>query len=144
MQKNLSLSIDIGGTSAKYAYVTADGKLTGKDSFPTSGLKNLDEFYQLLLPVIDKAIACGAVNVGLSCPGFIQSDGLCMGGVENLPYLKGVNIPEFLRQHNPSLKVSIMNDGTAAALGEYWLGSGQGSRVLLCITLGTGPVSAAP
>ena len=97
MQKNLSLSIDIGGTSAKYAYVTADGKLTGKDSFPTSGLKNLDEFYQLLLPVIDKAIACGAVNVGLSCPGFIQSDGLCMGGVENLPYLKGVNIPEFLR-----------------------------------------------
>lgn len=39
MQKNLSLSIDIGGTSAKYAYVTADGKLTGKDSFPTSGLK---------------------------------------------------------------------------------------------------------
>ena len=126
MQKNLSLSIDIGGTSAKYAYVTADGKLTGKDSFPTSGLKNLDEFYQHLLPVIDKAIACGAVNVGLSCPGFIQSDGLCMGGVENLPYLKGVNIPEFLRQHNPSLKVSIMNDGTAAALGEYWLGSGPG------------------
>ena len=142
MQKNLSLSIDIGGTSAKYAYVTADGKLTGKDSFPTSGLKNLDEFYQHLLPVIDKAIACGAVNVGLSCPGFIQSDGLCMGGVENLPYLKGVNIPEFLRQHNPSLKVSIMNDGTAAALGEYWLGSGQGSRVLLCITLGTGIGSA--
>ena len=142
MQKNLSLSIDIGGTSAKYAYITADGKLTGKDSFSTSGLKNLDEFYQQLLPVIDKAIACGAVNIGLSCPGFIQSDGLCMGGVENLPYLKGVNIPEFLRQHNPSLKVSIMNDGTAAALGEYWLGSGRGSRVLLCITLGTGIGSA--
>ena len=35
-----------------------------------------------------------------------------------------------------------MNDGTAAALGEYWLGSGQGSRVLLCITLGTGIGSA--
>ena len=53
-----------------------------------------------------------------------------MGGVENLPYLKGVNIPEFLRQHNPSLKVSIMNDGTAAALGEYWLGSGQGLSLI--------------
>ena len=61
-----------------------------------------------------------------------------MGGVENLPYLKAVDIPGFLRQRNPSLKVSIMNDGTAAALGEYWLGSGRGSRVLLCITLGTG------
>ena len=139
MQKNLSLSIDIGGTSIKYICLWQTGSDSpGKDSFPTSGLKNLDEFYQHLLPVIDKAIACGAVNVGLSCPGFIQSDGLCMGGVENLPYLKGVNIPEFLRQHNPSLKVSSMNDGTAAALGEYWLGSGQGSRVLLCITLGTG------
>ena len=65
-----------------------------------------------------------------------------MGGVENLPYLKGVDIPGFLRQRNPSLKVSIMNDGTAAALGEYWLGSGRGSRVLLCITLGTGIGSA--
>lgn len=142
MQNNLSLSIDIGGTSAKYAYVTADGRLTGKNSFSTSGLKNLDEFYQRLLPVVDEGFACGAVNVGLSCPGFIHSDGLCMGGVENLPYLKGVDIPGFLRQRNPSLKVSIMNDGTAAALGEYWLGSGQGSRVLLCITLGTGIGSA--
>ena len=36
MQNNLSLSIDIGGTSAKYAYVTADGRLTGKNSFSTS------------------------------------------------------------------------------------------------------------
>ena len=142
MQNNLSLSIDIGGTSAKYAYVTADGRLTGKNSFSTSGLKNLDEFYQRLLPVIDEGFACGAVNAGLSCPGFIHSDGLCMGGVENLPYLKGVDIPGFLRQRNPSLKVSIMNDGTAAALGEYWLGSGRGSRVLLCITLGTGIGSA--
>lgn len=142
MQNNLSLSIDIGGTSAKYAYVTADGRLTGKNSFSTSGLKNLDEFYQQLLPVIDEGFACGAVNVGLSCPGFIHSDGLCMGGVENLPYLKGVDIPGFLQQRNPSLKVSIMNDGTAAALGEYWLGSGRGSRVLLCITLGTGIGSA--
>lgn len=98
MQNNLSLSIDIGGTSAKYAYVTADGRLTGKNSFSTAGLKNLDEFYQRLLPVIDEGFACGAVNVGLSCPGFIHSDGLCMGGVENLPYLKGVDIPGFLRQ----------------------------------------------
>lgn len=39
MQNNLSLSIDIGGTSAKYAYVTADGRLTGKNSFSTAGLK---------------------------------------------------------------------------------------------------------
>ena len=62
MQNNLSLSIDIGGTSAKYAYVTADGRLTGKNSFSTSGLKNLDEFYQRLLPVIDEGFACGAVN----------------------------------------------------------------------------------
>ena len=142
MQNNLSLSIDIGGPSAKYAYVTADGRLTGKNSFSTAGLKNLDEFYQQLLPVIDAGFACGAVNVGLSCPGFIHSDGRCMGGVENLPYLKGVDIPGFLRQRNPSLNVSIMNDGTAAALGEYWLGSGRGSRVLLCITLGTGIGSA--
>ena len=71
----------------------ADGKLTGKDSLSHLRSENLDEFYQLLLPVIDRLAACGAVNVGLSCPGFIQSDGLCMGGVENLPHLKGVNIP---------------------------------------------------
>ncbi|MFR6331244.1 MAG: hypothetical protein ACLUOI_22200 [Eisenbergiella sp.] len=60
----------------------------GKNSFSTAGLKNLDEFYQQLLPVIDEGFACGAVNVGLSCPGFIHSDRLCMGGVENLPYLR--------------------------------------------------------
>ena len=53
MQNNLSLSIDIGGTSAKYAYVTADGRLTGKNSFSTAGLKNLDEFYPVSYTHLD-------------------------------------------------------------------------------------------
>ena len=71
MQNNLSLSIDIGGTSAKYAYVTADGRLTGKNSFSTAGLRNLDEFYQRLLPVIDEGFACGAVT--WACPARVLS-----------------------------------------------------------------------
>ena len=142
MQDKISLSFDIGGTSAKYAFVTADGHLTGKNSFRTAGLKTLDEFGRQLLPVIEQGLARGAVNVGLACPGIFLSDGKCVGGVENLAFLEGVNLPGYLRQHYPSLEVSIMNDGTAAALGEYWMGSGRGSHVLLCVTLGTGIGSA--
>ena len=36
------------------------------------------------------------------------------------------------------LPVYLENDANAAAVGEHWIGAGQGSRNLLCITLGTG------
>jgi len=36
------------------------------------------------------------------------------------------------------LPVYLENDANAAAIGEHWMGAGQGSRNLLCVTLGTG------
>lgn len=142
MQNNLSLSIDIGGTAAKYAFITPDCQLVGKSEFPTGDLKTPEEFYGRLLSVAGQGIAAGAVNLGISCPGIFRADGQCIGGVENLAFLEGTNMLRFFHRHCPSLKVSVMNDGAAAALGEYWLGSGQKSRVLFCITLGTGIGSA--
>ncbi len=132
------LALDIGGTSAKYAFVDAQGALRAKDKFDTAGIRSFAVFFERLCAVVAAARAQGITQVGISCPGVFDDAGVCMGNVENLPYLSGMNLPALLKAAYPDVEIHIGNDGNAAAMGEYWCGAAQGSPCFLCMTLGTG------
>lgn len=132
------LAFDIGGTSAKYAYISHKGEVTNKSKFSTNTITDVNQFFGAMRMVIEEGINQGIEKVGISSLGIFDETGLCLGGVENLPFLEQVNIVEQVTTWFPALECHITNDGMAAAMGEYWLGEGQGCNNFICITLGTG------
>ncbi|MFI3212146.1 MAG: ROK family protein [Eubacteriales bacterium] len=138
MKTEQILAIDIGGTSVKYAYISSSGKIENKSSFLTKEMNTIEEFLVPLKEILEKAINSQIYKVGISSLGIFDQSGMCLGGVENLPFLEGNNLKELVSSCDNRIECNILNDGSAAALGEYWLGEGVGCSNFLCITLGTG------
>ncbi len=133
-----ALAIDIGGTSVKYAYISSEGEISNKNSFDTYNMTSLEVFLAEIHRIVETGIIQGIRKIGISSLGIFDTDGMCLGGAENLPFLEGVNLRREICAWNDEIQCSIMNDGTAAAMGEYWLGEAKGCQNFLCITLGTG------
>lgn len=139
MKKRECLGIDIGGTTAKYAIIGEDGSVRNEDFFPTGQKMNRQEFLQELFQVTDRAIEEDVVGIGICSPGILDPrSGSIVGATENLPFLTGMNLKNFLRERYADLPVYINNDAKAAALGERWMGAARGCENYCCITFGTG------
>lgn len=133
------LGIDIGGTSAKCAVIDQTGKILHKDSFATGTAVSQEQFLHSLLRTADNAVKCGIVGIGICCLGIVNSHtGEILGGVENMPYLNGLNLKTLLSQRYPKLPICISNDVKAVARGEQWLGAAKDCRSFACVALGTG------
>lgn len=136
--ENYALAIDIGGTSVKYAYISEKGEICNKSSFNTECTRTRDAFLRKLYIIIGNGVACGIKYVGISSLGIFDKSGRCLGGVENLCFLESMNLPQQVKLKYPEIACCIVNDGTAAAMGEYWLGEGRDCDSFICMTLGTG------
>ena len=129
------LTIDIGGTSIKYARF-ADGKLGEEGAFGTPD--NLDQFYQSLAAVVEQfkenSDVCG---VAISSPGAVNKATGVIEGASALPYIHDFDIHAELEKRF-GLPVSIENDANCAALAEVKFGAAKGLSDVLLLVLGTG------
>lgn len=135
---DIALAFDIGGTSTKYAYVSSKGEIMKKSSFRTSEMYTIEELLTEMYSAIESALKDGIQQVGIASLGIFNKSGMCLGGVENLPFLENKNLVERIKSKYPEVTCHIINDGVAAAMGEYWLGEGRGCENFICMTLGTG------
>lgn len=138
MCRNTFLAIDIGGTSVKYGEVSYIGDISNKSSFEVNQMNSLEELLEMLHKVVMSYVEQGIIQVGISSLGIFDKVGKCLGGVENMPFLEQVNLTEEIMSWDSQIQCHIMNDGVAAAMGEYWFGEGKGCQNFICITLGTG------
>ncbi|MGY4756427.1 ROK family protein [Lactococcus lactis subsp. lactis] len=129
------LTIDIGGTSIKYARF-ADGKLGEEGAFGTPD--NLDQFYQSLTAVVEQfkenSDVCG---VAISSPGAVNKATGVIEGASALPYIHDFDIHAELEKRF-GLPVSIENDANCAALAEVKFGAAKGLSDVLLLVFGTG------
>ena len=133
------LGIDIGGMSAKYSIISESGALNEKSSFRTGCDMTREQFVGKLYETVEHALPNQIDGIGICSLGFINTEtGEILGGVENLPFLEGMNIRKLLTDRFPNIPVSIQNDVKAVALGEQWLGAGRNCKSFFCITFGTG------
>ena len=133
--------VDVGGTTIKLAYFEESGKMLEKWEIPT----NIENDGIAILPDIAAAIAdhmakTGAtkdqlVGIGLGVPGPVFRDGTVNKCI-NLGWGK-FNVAQTL-QSLTGLNVSAGNDANVAALGEAWMGSGDGCKNMVLATFGTG------
>ena len=133
--------VDLGGTTVKIAYFDDQGTLLSKWEIPTVTANNGSQ----ILPDIAASIASyletnqidreNIIGIGIGVPGPVDGNGVVNKCI-NLGW--GVfNIAQKLSELT-GFPVKAGNDANVAALGEYWMGGGQGCRDMVFVTLGTG------
>ena len=143
MNKRFAIGIDLGGTNIRTALINSSGEIKGINTQPTHAkleivriVENIGEgIFQLLKE--KKVKKEDVIGIGLGAPGFLS---LTLGVIHfspNLPTVKEAPVVKLLESLT-ELPVCLENDANAAAIGEHWMGAGQGIDNLLCITLGTG------
>ena len=138
---NYGFGVDVGGTTVKIGLFRESGELLDRREIPTrtenGGENILPDIASAIQALLEKhGIDQSAVlGIGIGVPGPVSDDGLVNRCV-NLNW--GVfHLHEALRALT-GLRVKAGNDANCAALGEYWMGGGMGSKSTLFVTLGTG------
>ncbi|AQY51110.1 putative glucose kinase [Listeria weihenstephanensis FSL R9-0317] len=142
MEKKL-IGVDLGGTTAKIAILSANGKIEEKWSVETDIsdegshiVRNIgDSINQKLTDLqLDNDIFHG---IGMGTPGTINYETGTVKGAYNLNWAKEQNVATDLKNIT-GLGVYLDNDANIAAVGERWKGAGEGSANVFFVTLGTG------
>ncbi len=137
-----AIGVDLGGTNLRVATIHKSGEIMERLSVPAKVHEGPGNLLGRIGATVNQAIdqlktkGQEPVGVGIGVPGIIQMD---RGFVEDAPNLGWKNLP--VRKHlEKILKCTVIleNDANAAALGEKWMGSGQGTNHLCLLTLGTG------
>ena len=138
---NVILSIDIGGTAAKYGLVTRDGRILARHE---AGVRFDGYRTPLLTTVLREARAfvsregASPCGVGISATGQIDDRaGVVIGTNGKIPGYEGARLCDGA-QEAFGVPAAALNDANAAALGEWFAGRGRGCEHLLMVTLGTG------
>ena len=136
------LGVDIGGTSIKGASITDKGEILDTFSMKMNRSARPEKTFGDLAKLIKNFLADHKYNeqisgIGMGVPGLINK---FTGEVSSSPNMKkwlNFNIVEFMEKKT-KLPVRIINDASAAALGEAKFGVGKDYNYLVMITLGTG------
>ena len=139
--KKYGYGVDLGGTTCKLGLFETNGTLVEKWEIPT----DVSDGGSRILPDIAAAIrgnmnakeltekdVCG---VGIGVPGAVNAEGVVNRCV-NLGW--GVVDVRGDLSKLCGLPVRVGNDANIAALGEAWMGAGQGFQSIVMVTLGTG------
>lgn len=135
------LGLDIGGTSIKMGVVTRSGKVLATAKVPTGELDNAEAFERVSASAIALVREAGKDPetlgaIGVDVPGVVLEDGTLAMAPNIVLDLAGLTAA--LKAAFPIARTRALNDANAAALGEAWLGAGDGVRSAVMLTLGTG------
>ncbi len=138
MKDQWLVGVDLGGTTIKMAFVSYYGEIIEKWEIPTNKTqittdiaKAIDSKLEELKQPKDKLL-----GIGMGAPGPVNMDTGVVYEAVNLGW-KDFPLKDQLEVET-GLSAIIDNDANIAAIGEMWKGAGEGSKDLICVTLGTG------
>jgi glucokinase len=135
--------IDIGGTKIAAAAISAAGRVLSRAAIPTEAERGFDDGLRRITALVQRVLAEAQVDpvdpraIGIGCAGPVDPIAGTIDNPYTLPTWDGVNIVEPLGAAF-GVPVALENDADVAAMGEYWLGAGQGGRIVVMVTVGTG------
>lgn len=138
---NYCFGVDIGGTTVKMGLFQFDGELVDKWEIKTRTENQGEAILPDITESINKKMEEKGLNkdqilgIGVGIPAPVTSEGI----VPNTANL-GWGYKEVKREleEMTGMVVEPGNDANVAALGEMWLGGGQGHKNMIMVTLGTG------
>jgi glucokinase len=136
------MAVDLGGTTTKLAIVNLYGEILYKWEIPTDISENGKNITVDIAKAIDTKLEelgepkSKLLGIGMGAPGPVNDANGAIYEAVNLGW-KDYPLKDLLEVET-ALPAFIDNDANIAALGEMWKGAGNGSRDLVCVTLGTG------
>lgn len=135
----ISIGVDMGGTSIKFAVVQGTSIVHKAEPLQTGEFSSPEEIIEAIGQRLRGVLAAypAACAVGMGLPGFVDHEAGMVDSLTNVPGWYNVPIRRIL-QELTGLPASVDNDANCMAYAEWKLGAGQGMTDLVCLTLGTG------
>lgn len=139
----LILGIDLGGTKILTAVVTPEGDMLSSDETTTPGTGDREALIESLVNSAHRALLQASITVsqvsaiGVGAAGISNPEAGILFTSPNLPGLRNVLLRDIM-QERLGRKTFLINDASAAALGEFYFGAARGARNFIYITLSTG------
>lgn len=144
MMSKTVFGIDIGGNSIKCGVFDGDAELVFKEEIPTRTQDNgkyiIQDIAQYIIQTLERnsIYISDILGIGIGLPGAIRKDG-AVNKCVNLGWGVVYVAEELSRMLSiPKGCIHVANDANAAALGEFFKGSGKGYRSIMMLTVGTG------
>ena len=155
MKRKFAIGTDIGGSHISCALIDIEQAAIIKDSFESQNVDNTasaDEILNVWAKTIDRSIhktdRSQLAGIGFAMPGpFNYEKGIAMFTHEVVKYqnLYKIDVKTRLKLIlglESDSELRFINDASAFAIGEAWLGKAKGFNRSVSITLGTGFGSA--
>jgi glucokinase len=137
------VGVDLGGTTVKLGLVDNLGQTIAWDSIATDVEAGPEDAAARMGAAVLRLVRSAGLEppavarVGLGSPGTLDIPAGVMINPMNFPGWGGFPIRDRLAAHS-GLPVAFVNDASAAAYGEFWVGSGREFHSMVLLTLGTG------
>jgi glucokinase len=137
------LAVDVGGTKVLVAAVTLGGEIISRRYYLTEAENGVRTVINKLSSVINKSIArvksdnTELLGIGIGIAGVLDIGKGLVTNSPNLPGWRNIPIRDSIAARS-ELPVYLINDASAAALGEYRFGAGAGFNNMLYVTVSTG------
>lgn len=158
-EQNVSVGIDLGGTTLTAVVVDREGKRLAHRTTPADVHRGPDAVISDMVELVDALLAeasldsqsplrAGAgrkalIAVGVAAPGPLSPGKPPCGRSGRI--IRSANLPGWVDVplcdrlgETLQVPITLENDGNAAAFGEFWLGAGRDGADLVMLTLGTG------
>lgn len=136
------IGIDVGGTNLKAGLVDESGLILATHSIKVAQVDDADSLAWTLVSLTQELCRAAGVSleqvvsVGVGVPGTVEIRSGTILYTCNLP-LKNVPLRKLFHRYLAT-PLYIENDANCAALAEYFVGAGRGSKRFIAVTLGTG------
>ena len=131
-----AIGVDIGGTKIAAGVVTPEGEISNKVRYPTPGEpEHLVRTIARAIQEVGDGYEVGGVCLAL--PGLILAQENKVIFAPNLHSIEGIPLKEEL-EPEIGFQITIENDASAAAWGEFRFRAGSDVDHLVFVTLGTG------
>lgn len=134
------ICIDIGGTSIKYGIIQEDGVFATTDEMPTEAMRYggpgiMEKARKIIRDYLAEYKAEG---ICISTAGMVDcEEGKITYAAPLIPNYTGTEIKKTL-EGEFHLPCEVENDVNCAGLAENFAGAAKGSKISVCLTIGTG------
>ncbi len=137
------LALDLGGTKIITAIISDKGDMIAKEYYLTLADEGPQSVIKRMFSAVDHLLSPQNIDssqldsISLAVAGAIDLDQGVITSSPNLPGWHDIPLRDIVKERY-GLDAFLINDASAAALGEYHLGAGKGVSNLIYITVSTG------
>ncbi len=137
------LAIDLGGTNVVAAIVSDEGQMAGREHYLTQADEGVESVIKRVFSAVEQLLSAGGMGlsqlhgISVAAAGAIDVRRGLVTASPNLPGWCDIPLRGIIREKY-GISTWLLNDASAAALGEYRFGAGRGANNLIYITVSTG------